>query len=46
MEAVVAAFGLMLDYGKVLLTPKILGTFLVGGLIGGAISEWAGRRWD
>lgn len=45
MEAVVAAFGLMLDYGKVLLTPAILGTFLVGGLIGGAITEWAGKRW-
>ena len=46
MEAVVAAFGLMLDYGKVLLTPKILGTFLIGGLIGGAITEWAGKRWS
>ena len=46
MEAVTAAFGLMLDYGKVLLTPIILGTFLVGGLIGGAITEWAGKRWN
>ena len=46
MEAVTAAFGLMLDYGKVLLTPAILGTFLVGGLIGGAITEWAGKRWN
>lgn len=46
MEAVVAAFGLMLDYGRVLLTPPILGTFLLGGLIGGAITEWAGKRWS
>ena len=46
MEAVTAAFGLMLDYGKVLLTPVILGTFLVGGLIGGAVTEWAGKRWN
>ena len=46
MEAVTAAFGIMLDYGKVLLTPVILGTFLIGGLIGGAISEWVGKRWS
>jgi hypothetical protein len=45
MEAVTAAFGIMLDYGKLLLTPVILGTFLVGGLTGGAISEWVGKRW-
>lgn len=45
MEALTAAFGQMLDYGKVLLTPAILGTFVLGGLIAGAITEWAGRRW-
>lgn len=45
MEAVTAAFGLMLDYGKLLLTKEIIGTILIGGGIGGAISEWAGRRW-
>jgi hypothetical protein len=46
MEAVTAAFGLMLDYGKLLLTPAILGAFLVGGLIAGAITEWAKKRWN
>jgi hypothetical protein len=46
MEAITAAFGLMLDYGKLLLKPAILGTFLVGGLIGGAITEWTGKRWN
>ncbi len=46
MEAVTAAIGIMLDYGKLLLDPKILGTFLIGGLLGGAVSEWAGKRWD
>lgn len=45
MEAIIAAFGLMLDYGKVLMTPAILGTFVVGGLICGAVTEWAGKRW-
>ena len=46
MEALTAAFGLMLDYGRLLLTPAILGTFLVGGLISGAITEWANKRWN
>ncbi len=46
IEAVTAAFGIMLDYGKMLLTPAVIGTFLVGGLICGAITEWARRRWD
>jgi hypothetical protein len=45
MEAVTAAFGIMLDYGKLLLTPTILGTFFVGGLMGGAVTEWAAKRW-
>ena len=46
MEAVTASFGIMLNYGKALLTPVVIGTFLIGGLIAGAVSEWAGRRWD
>ncbi len=46
MEAVTAAFGIMLDYGRLLLDPAVLGTFLVGGLIGGAVTEWARKRWD
>ncbi len=45
MEAVTAAFGLMLDYGRLLLTPEIIATVLIGGAIGGAITEWAGKRW-
>ena len=46
MEAVTASFGIMLNYGKELLAPVVIGTFLIGGLIAGAVSEWAGRRWD
>jgi hypothetical protein len=46
MEAVTASIGIMLEYGRLLLDPKILGTFLIGGLLSGAISEWAGKRWD
>jgi hypothetical protein len=46
MEAVIAAFGLMLEYGRVLLTPAILGTFFLGGVVGGAVTEWVGKRWN
>ncbi len=45
MEAVTAAFGLMLDYGRMMLTKEIIGTILIVGGICGAITEWAGRRW-
>ena len=45
MEAVTAAFGLMLDYGKLMLTKEIIATIVIAGGIGGAITEWAGRRW-
>lgn len=46
MEAVTAAFGIMLEYGRPLLTPSVLGTFLVGGVMAGAVAEWARQRWD
>ena len=45
MEAVTAAFGLMLEYGKLLLTKEIIATILIVGGICGAITEWAGKRW-
>lgn len=45
MDAVVAAFGIMLANGKLLITPKIIGTFLVGGMLAGVVAEWAGKRW-
>lgn len=78
MEAVVAAFGLMLDYGTLIIfqsaeafretnasdtsfaaivgwlfkfillalgSPTLL-VILIGGLICGAITEWAGKRWS
>ena len=46
MEAVTAAFGLMLEYGRMMLTKEIIATVLVVGGIGGAITEWASKRWD
>jgi len=45
MEAVLAVFELMLYYARLMLTPEVLGTLLVGGLIGGLLAEWSSRRW-
>ena len=46
MEAVLAVFDLMLGYGRLMLTKELIGTVLLGGLFGGAVSEFAGRRWS
>ncbi|MCE6951613.1 TrgA family protein [Cereibacter sphaeroides] len=45
MEAILGVFQLMLDHGRLLVTPEILATLVVGGMIGGSAAEWAGRRW-
>ena len=45
MEAVTSAFGIMLDYGKSMLTPTIIGTVLIGGMIAGWMTEFAAKRW-
>jgi len=45
MEAILGAFALMLQHGQSLLTVPLLATVFAGGLIGGALSEFAGRRW-
>ncbi len=45
MEAVLAVFDLMIERGQLMLTPEVLGTLLVGGLVGGVMAEWAGRQW-
>lgn len=44
-EATIAALELFLEYLLQSLTPEIWGTLILGGLIGGAICEWAARRW-
>lgn len=46
MEAVLGVFQLMFDYGKMLLVPDMLGVILIGGIIAGLVSEWAGKRWS
>jgi hypothetical protein len=45
MEAVLAVFDLMLERGRLMLMPELLGLLLVGGLLGGVVVEWAARRW-
>ncbi len=46
MEAVLGIFQLMFDYGKMLLVPDMLGVILVGGIVAGLVTEWAGKRWS
>lgn len=44
-EAIQSIFGMMLEYGLLLLTPQIITTLLVGALITGLMTEAASRRW-
>lgn len=44
-EAVIAVFQLMAKYAVMMLTPEILIVLLGGGMLAGAISGWAERRW-
>lgn len=45
MEAVLDVFNIMMVNGRRILTVEILGTLILGGILGGAAAEWAGRRW-
>jgi hypothetical protein len=45
MQAVLGVFDLMLQYGKMMLVPDVIGVVLVGGALGGMAVEWVGRRW-
>lgn len=45
MEAVTATFGIMLDYGMLLAQQNVLIVLVLGGIIGGYLSEFAARRW-
>ena len=44
MEAVLAVFDLMFYYGKMMMTLDVIGVLLVGGAVGGVVTEWVGRR--
>lgn len=45
MEAVLAVFAIMLEYGKLMLNRDFIVVLALGGALGGAISEFVGRRW-
>jgi hypothetical protein len=45
VEGVVAVFGLMVEYFALMAQPDVIVTLLVGGLIAGLATEWAGRQW-
>ena len=45
MEALVSVFGIMIEYGKALGDVQVLAILLIGGMIGGFLAEFAGRRW-
>ncbi len=45
MSAIKAMIGIGIDYLKMIATPEIIGTLIVGGLFGGWLAEWASKRW-
>lgn len=45
MEALVSVFGIMIEYGRVLADVQVIAILLFGGMIGGFLAEFAGRRW-
>lgn len=44
-EAVMGTFDIMLAYGMALLRPEPLIVLVLGGMLGGALAEWASRQW-
>lgn len=46
VEALQAMFGIAVDYARLALTPEVVGALVVGGLVGGLITEWTARRWS
>lgn len=45
MEALTAVVDLMLERGRWMATPEVLGTLFVGGILAGLLVEWAGKQW-
>ena len=45
MEALLAVFAIMLEYGRLMFDTTFIGVLAVGGMIGGIVSEFVGRRW-
>ncbi len=45
-EAVLDVPMLMIQYGKLLWAQQVVGTLAIGGVLGGILTEFAGRRWS
>ncbi|MDQ2065064.1 TrgA family protein [Xinfangfangia sp. CPCC 101601] len=45
LEAALGVFENMLDQGRKMLTPGVLGVLIIGGAVGGMLTEWTARRW-
>jgi hypothetical protein len=46
MEAITDIFALALEHGAIALTPEVIVTLAVGGVLGGLSAEWAKQRWS
>ena len=46
LEAIVDIFSLALTHGKLVLRPEVLFVLIVGGILGGLVTEWVKKRWD
>ncbi len=46
MQAIKAMIGIAIDYLKLISTPEIIGTLVIGGLFGGWLAEWTAKRWS
>jgi len=45
MAAILGVFTIMMEQARNMLTVGVMGVLILGGLLGGAASEWAKRRW-
>jgi hypothetical protein len=46
MEAVMAVFEYLIGYGATALSVDVVGVIVVGGIMGGLLTEFVGRRWS
>lgn len=45
MNAVLGVFDFMVQTGRKMLVPPVMGLLVLGGVVGGVLAEAAGRRW-
>lgn len=45
-QAILGTFDFVLQYGATLLHPEPLIVLIIGGMLAGAATEWAARRWS